>query len=158
MSASLSAPRSAWRWFPWAMIGALGIVVVVNFGMVWAALRTFPGVAQTDVFDESNKYDAVLAEAQKEAALGWSVKAAATDARVTVSLTNRSGGALAGAQVTATALRPLGPDHTTALTFREVTPGTYHAEAALGNGQWDLRVAISTGGKTLHTTRRVVVK
>jgi nitrogen fixation protein FixH len=158
MSASVSVPRSPWRWFPWALIGALGVVIVVNFGMVWAALHTFPGVAQTDVFDESNKYDAVLAEAKKEAALGWTVKAAATETWATVSLTDRAGAPMTGVQVTATALRPLGPDHSAALTFREVSPGTYHAETALGNGQWDLRVTIATGGKTLHTTRRVVVQ
>ena len=158
MSAYLSRTRSPWRWFPWAMIGALGVVVVVNGGMIWAALHTFPGVAATDVFDASNHYDTVLAEAQREAAFGWTLQTAATTQRVTVALTDRGGAPLSGARVTATALRPLGPDHTTILAFRETAPGSYNAEAALAEGQWDLRLAVTAGGNTLHMTRRVVVK
>ena len=56
-----SSRNPGWRWFPWAIALSLLVVVAVNGGMVWAALRTFPGVAGTDGFDLSNHYNRVLA-------------------------------------------------------------------------------------------------
>ncbi len=37
------AARSNWRLFPIGIIAALGIVIVVNLGMVYVAIATFPG-------------------------------------------------------------------------------------------------------------------
>ena len=64
--------RSAWRFFPWAIIGGMLLVIAVNAGMAWSALHTFPGTAVEDAFDHSNDYDKVLNAAAREAALGWS--------------------------------------------------------------------------------------
>lgn len=36
-------PRSNWRLFPIGILAALGIVIVVNLGMVYVAISTFPG-------------------------------------------------------------------------------------------------------------------
>ena len=38
-----TAQSSGWRFFPVAIIAALGFVIVVNLGMVYVALATFPG-------------------------------------------------------------------------------------------------------------------
>jgi nitrogen fixation protein FixH len=51
---------TVWRWFPHAMIAALGLVIAVNLYMVYDAYRTFPGVAGRDGFDLSNEYKRVL--------------------------------------------------------------------------------------------------
>src|SRR5690348_6298573 len=102
--------RSAWRFFPWAVVGAIAVVVAVNAGMVYAAIYSFPGAAEGDEgFALSNHYDVVLERAQREAALGWLVSAQTDDAgRPVVSLTDHAGAALHGATVEATAERPLG--------------------------------------------------
>jgi len=46
MSATTSrpVPRSLWRFFPWFLAGGLGFVVLVNVGMAYMAIHTFPGV------------------------------------------------------------------------------------------------------------------
>ena len=153
------AQRSAWRFYPWALVLAFAVVFAVNGGMVWAALSTFPGVATQDVFDHSNSYDKVLAVAAAEAALGWKVQAAAESGHPVLTLTDRDGQTLTGAHVAGKALRPVGPDRATTLAFRETAPGRYVADAALaGEGQWELRVAVHRGADTLHATRRVVVR
>ena len=72
-----------WRFFPWALIAALGVVVAVNIGMaVVGAAARFPGTAVDDAFDHSNDYDKVLATAEREAALGWTVQTALRCRRV----------------------------------------------------------------------------
>lgn len=158
-TAPATPARSAWRYFPYALTAALGFAIVVNIGMVWSALSTFPGVAQDDVFDHSNAYDKVLAEASREAALGWSVQPVVESFAPVLALAGRDGRPLAGATLTAQARRPLGPDHRTQLAFREAAPGRYVAATALSEaGQWDLRLTIVHAGQTLHATRRIVVK
>lgn len=151
--------RSAWNYFPHAIIAALLVVVAVNAGMIWSALHTFPGVAQRDVFDESNNYDQVLAEAAQEAALGWKVQPVEGAALPTLVLADRDGQPLVGAAITAQARRPVGPDMLTPMAFVEGDAGHYLASAALpAAGQWELRLSIVHGGHTLHATRRIVVK
>jgi nitrogen fixation protein FixH len=152
-------PHSAWRYYPHAFVAALGVVVLVNIGMVWAALHTFPGVAALDVFDHSNVYDEVLAEAAREAAIGWTVQPAGEAVTPELSLAGRDGQPLAGAIVTAEARRPLGPDMKTPLAFQETAPGHYVAAAPLpAVGQWELRLLIVRQGQTMHATRRIVAK
>jgi nitrogen fixation protein FixH len=151
--------RSAWRFFPWAMIAALGVVIVVNVGMAWSALSTFPGTAVNDTFDHSNEYDKVLSTAAHEASLGWSLQVALDAGRPVVTLAARDGTPLQGAQVSATAMRPLGPDQATPLTFHAVAPGRYLAAAPLAApGQWDLLLSVNDGAGQLHATRRVIVQ
>lgn len=159
-----SAPsqgRSAWRYFPLAVIVSMAVVIAVNAGMVYAALYSFPGAAGGDEgFALSNHYDTVLAQAQHEAALGWTVAAQTDNAgRPVVTLANRDGAPLHGASVTATAERPLGAPQTRALAFRETAVGRYEADAALPmQGQWELTLTASSDGQTMAVTRRVIVR
>jgi nitrogen fixation protein FixH len=39
---------SAWRFYPLALIGALGFVILVNVAMAYTAIKTFPGDAVRD--------------------------------------------------------------------------------------------------------------
>lgn len=155
----MSAQRSAWSFYPWAVVGAFVVVIAVNGGMVWSALATFPGAAVTDDFGHSNRYDEVLARAAQQAALGWRVEAGVQDGRATLALIDHAGQPLAGAQVGAVARRPLGPDQRTKLAFREAAPGRYVADRVLpAVGQWDLLLSVVHDGSTLHATPRIVVR
>ncbi len=156
---SATTHRSAWRHFPWFVVAAFVVVIAVNGGMVWSALATFPGAAVNNDFDHSNHYDAVLAVAARQAALGWRVEATDAARHPVLMLAARDGAPLAHARIAATARRPLGPDEAMALTFHETTPGRYVADAALPQqGQWDVLLSIAHGGDTLHATPRVVVR
>ncbi len=152
-------PRSAWRFYPLGLAGSMAFVMVVNAGMVWGALSTFPGAATNDGFDESNIYNRVLDAVDKQNALGWSLSAASHEGRAVLHLRDRDGRPLAGAAIEAAALRPLGPTHDLALHFRPAADGTYVADAALPlPGQWDLMLRAAQGGQELRVTRRILVK
>jgi nitrogen fixation protein FixH len=150
---------SIWRFFPLAVIGGLGLVVVVNAGMVYTALHSFPGQAGQEDFELSNHYDAVLDREQREVALGWTVVAEADAAgRTEVRLAGRDGSPLHGASVMASAERPLGAPERQSLAFSEVTAGRYVADVMLPMpGQWELTLTAAYGGHEIAATRRVIV-
>ena len=152
--------RSAWRWFPWLAGAAMGVVVAVNAGMIYAALASFPGSAGEEGFNLSNQYDAVLDQVQREAELGWTMLARADGGgRPEVTLADRQGSPLSGASVAASAERPLGARELRRLTFRETAAGRYVADTALTTpGQWDLALSASTGGHAMAATRRIIVR
>ncbi len=153
-----SEGSSAWRWFPFISIAALGIVVLVNLGFIYEALHTSPGEATKDNFDTSNRYDAVLDLAAQQAALGWTVDASLQGNAPTLHLVGHDGSMLHGAVITGVAQRPLGPLHATPLNFNEGEDGLYRtAEPLSSAGQWELRMQIVYQGKTLDITRRVLV-
>ncbi len=152
--------RSPWSSFPLAVVAGLALVVVVNAGMVYAALDTFPGQAGDEDFQLSNHYDMVLEREQREASLGWTV-AVQTDATRTpeITLAGRDASPLIGASITATAERPLGSADRRALIFHETAAGRYVADAPLPRpGQWDLTLSASFAGHGFAVTRRVIVR
>jgi nitrogen fixation protein FixH len=150
---------TVWRWFPHAMIAALGLVIAVNLYMVYDAYHTFPGVAGRDGFDLSNEYGRVLATAQRQTELGWQIEAEVADGRFPVlRLTDRTGAPMRASGINAQAERPVGPTDSTALTFREAGDGRYQADTSLYSGQWDMMLTVQADGQDYRATRRVVVK
>jgi nitrogen fixation protein FixH len=150
---------SRWRYFPYAMIGAIGLMVLVDGGLAWTALHSFPGRAESDVFEHSNRYDVVLKNAATEAAYGWTMTGEVEAGRPVVSLFDREGHPLAGVSLTGVADRPLGASRPTELVFDETQPGRYVARAELAlPGQWDLRLAAVSSSGSLHATRRVAFR
>ncbi len=151
--------NSAWRWFPLALMAGLGAVILINAGMVFAALKSFPGRAGSEDFELSNRYDSVLQRSERDAALGWTVQASTDKTRVpVVVLTQHDGTPLQGALLEGEAGRPVGPAETRHLTFHELTAGRYIADAGLPEqGQWELTLSASAGGSQIAATRRVVV-
>lgn len=151
--------RSAWRWFPWAMVGCLGVVVAVNGVLAWAALSSFPGKAVDDDFGVSNRYDRVLAQAERQAALGWSVSAALEGGSPVLTLAAKDGSPLEDAQIVAVTQRPLGPPETVTQHFVAIGPGRYRADSALSQpGNWDMMLHVSVRGQTMAATRRVTMR
>lgn len=152
--------RSAWRFFPAAIIGGMLVVVGVNGGMIYAALHTFPGKAGTDGFDLSNHYNTVIAARERQNALGWTLQVDADASRHPVLvLADRTGAPLADATLTAVAERPVGAAQTTRMAFQQVAPGSYVGDAPLvAPGQWDLSLTATAGGHEVVVTRRILVR
>jgi len=152
--------RSGWRWFPWALAGCMAFVFAVNAGLVVSALKTFPGQTENDGFAMSNSYAQVLAAAEKQAALGWTLAVGTDESRhPVVRLVDAGGTPIAGATIEAQAQRPVGPPQTTALPFHEAGQGRYMAEMPLIDaGQWDLSIIARANGGSFAATRRVVTR
>jgi nitrogen fixation protein FixH len=152
--------RNLWPFFPWFIAAAIGVVIAVNCFMAYSALHTFPGNAGSDGFDLSNHYNAIIERVKQEAGLGWAVQAEADQTgHPVVMLTDRSGAALAGAEVEAIAQRPLGDRRTRQVRFTEVSPGHYHGDVTLDeSGQWELEIWVIADGKEFSATRRIMAR
>ena len=152
--------KSLWRFFPWAIVAGIGLVVMVNGGMIYAAIDSFPGRADEEGFLLSNHYDAVLARAEHEASRGWSLVAQVdAEGRPVLTLKYRDGKPLRDASVTGLAERPLGARERHSLVFHESDAGRYVADAALpASGQWELTLSTSAEGHDVAATRRIIVQ
>ncbi|PPQ27313.1 FixH family protein [Rhodopila globiformis] len=151
--------KSPYRWFPWGLFAGMLVAFAVNGYMVYAAVKSFPGVAGQDGFDLSERYDKVIATAAKQAALGWQVETKADEARhPLLHLADRTGAPLAGATIKAEAERPVGPAARTSLAFHPLDPADYQADAALAPGQWDVLLTVTSGDNRYTTTRRLLVR
>lgn len=150
--------RTGWRYFPHWTIGLLFVVVAVNGFMAYEAVGSFPGTATDADFDTSNRYDKVLADEARQAQLGWNVEASAAERRAVITLATREGAKLEGARVVAIAQRPAGGQADQRLQFRATSPGRYVADTALPEeGQWQLQIAVTEGGRQYRATRRILV-
>jgi nitrogen fixation protein FixH len=154
------ASRNLWPYFPWFIAAAMGAVIAVNCFMAYSALHTFPGNAGTDGFDLSNHYNAIIERVRQEAGLGWAVQAKVDEAgHPVILLADRSARPLAGAEIEATAQRPLGDRHLRQVRFVEVSPGQYRGDAALDEkGQWELEIWVNADGQEYGTTRRILMR
>lgn len=150
--------RGGWARFPVWLLIAMGLVIAVNARFVTLALDTFPGVPAGDDFDTSNAYNRVLSAVDRQNALGWQVRVNDDGAAPLLLLTDRQGQPLAGAQVRATARRPLGADRDTTVAASETAPGRYAVAGTLAQGQWDLLLTIRRGEDEVRITRRVLVR
>ena len=158
MTTQTEAPRTAWRWFPYAIVAALGVVVTVNIFMAVLAHRTAPGLAVQGSFATSNAYGSIQREARRQVSLGWSLDVTLAGAHVEVGLAGPGGATLPGAALRATASRPVSATEPLVLGMIEVSPGRFRSDIALpGQGQWDVLFVATADGRSFHHTRRVHV-
>lgn len=159
MEQGVARARSSWRWFPFGLIGALVAVFAVNGGMVYTAVRTFPGSAGEDGYDLSNQYGRVLAETARQASLGWQIRVEMGVGRhVLLALTDRNGKALDAAKIEAQAERPVGPPSITPLVLHRTVEGQFTSREALAPGQWTVTVSVTLNGQVLNATERLVTR
>ena len=151
--------QSPWRFFPLAVALALGFVAVVNAVMITQALGTFPGEAGIENgYDLSNTYNKILSNEQAQESLGWKLVVFGRDQHLVVNLTGRDGAALAGLDLTATAVRPVGPENTTHLGFAPDGDGHYVSAGPLDLGQWMVDITAKAPGRHYIVTRRVIIR
>ena len=152
-------PRSPWDWFPWAIAASLAVVILVNAGMIWAALATFPGQAGEDGFDLSNNFNEMLHAAAKQKALGWHVTLGVDPTgHLGVTLAGPDGKPLPGATARAVAERPVGPRETQHVALPAQPGGRFRAVHRLARGQWQVALTIRAAGHVYAIDRRLIVE
>lgn len=151
--------------YPLIFVAAMAVVVLVNAGMVTAALTTFSGVAHDNAFGRGLAYNQVLAEVERQERLGWQATVTLGTARadgvrsVSVALVDAQGRALSDGVATARFVRPVEKGVPVDAALVETVPGRYEGETALpARGQWDLRIAIVRAGERADLTKRIFVK
>jgi nitrogen fixation protein FixH len=151
-----AAPRRS-AWIPWVFVGGMGIVVAVNMVFVFFALTTFTGTTVPRAFERGRQYDLVMAEAARQAALGWQVDLALVGNRLTVTARDAEGRPLV-ATVEGALHRPL-QDLALPVGFRPVGSGRWAGETDVPlPGQWEARITLTApDGAHKEVTRRLFV-
>jgi nitrogen fixation protein FixH len=116
--------------------GAFAVIISVNLALAYNAVRTFPGVEVKNSYVASQQFDE---RRSAQEALGWSVYASATGGLVILEISDENGKPVEVASLNATLGRAthVKDDQTPDFQF----DGTaYVAPAALGDGNWNIRM------------------
>lgn len=162
MSATVrSSQRSL---IPWIFVGGMAVVVAVNLGMIVTALSSFSGLAHRDAFGRGVAYNRVIAEVERQEALGWrwqvSLAPATGEAEtLRLSLSDRDGRPLAGARIAASLERPVERANPIAVELAETAAGSYAVAVALPQrGQWDVKLSILRAGEHVVAVNRIFAR
>ncbi len=123
-------------------VGGFAIVIAVNLYMASHAVGGFHGTVVDNSYVASQKYNGWLAKAEASKALGWQ---AMPQRRVDGRVVLETLGLPPSATITAEAERPLGARETAALTFADQGGGRWISAETIGEGRWQLRMAIRAG-------------
>ncbi|MCC7253851.1 FixH family protein [Hyphomicrobium sp.] len=145
-----------------AMLAFFAVIIVADATMIYKAVSTFGGVDNANAYRDGLAYNARIALAERQAALGWSetVELVSEPARLRVALKDASGAAPASLRVEATLGRPATNAADTVLRLAEVAPGVFEAPVGddPGPGAWIARVraypADGTTAEPIYQMRR----
>jgi hypothetical protein len=135
------------RWIPWAFAGGMLTVVAVNAVLVVASVSTFPGLTVGRAYDRGRAYNAVLEEAARQDALGWTARVALAPWRRAGRRGRRSRGPAGAGPADGVLLRPA-EGATLPWRDRAPAPGRWQAVAA-GRRRPPAR---PVGARMLHLT------
>ena len=152
------ASQSAWRWFPWAITAAFGLVIAINGALFYFAKTSFPGVAAVKPYEVGIAYNRVLEDAARQAAKGWQVTEQILDGHILLRFSDQNGAALAPLSITGSVVRPVGALDRLPLSFVQDSDGGYRADRPIpAPGQWILSFTAQDGGAVTFTaTRRLL--
>lgn len=159
MSASLPAFDPArGRWIPWVFAGMMLIVVAVNGVLIYSAVHSFTGTTTGKAYDRGRAYNHILAEAERQAALGWTPAVSLLGGRLEVTVLDREGSPVPG-RLEGLLHRPL-DGRAVPLVFAAVAVGAWSAEAVTpAAGQWEARLTLTdAAGRHLDIRRRVIAR
>ncbi len=132
----------------WMLVAFFGVIVAVNFTMARFALSTFGGTVVDNSYVASQKYNEWLAAARAQDSYGWEIgKPARAGNRLRLTIADKTGAPLTGAQIAVLADHPVGRTEPFTLTMQESAAGTYESSGALPKGRWKLKMRIVQAGR-----------
>ena len=141
------------RWIPWVFVGGMALVVTVNALLVWFSLSTFTGVTVPRAYERGRGYDAVLAEAARQDALGWRGEISLEAGVLRLAMQDAAQQPLHG-RVEGVLLRPL-EGVEVPLGFTATGNGRFAARMeALRAGQWEARLTFFDPSGTAFDMRK----
>ena len=148
------------RWIPWSFVGFFLVVFLVNGIMLYFALGSWTGITTDDAYKKGLAYNDRLAEAEAQAKLGWQTrlavpKEAGVDSEIVLTLRDRDGGPVSGAEVRARLVRPTHEGYDQEVSLVGDGRGQYRAAVALPlPGLWVAQVHVAHDRGSLKLSER----
>lgn len=150
--------RKSDKWIPWYFVAFFVFLAIMDGIFVYIANQTHTGVVTDNAYNEGLKYNQTIAKAEAIEELGWTASVDYQGADILVTLTDKDGVAISGADVDAVFIRPTKEGSDFKAELVEQAPGTYTASANAAQGQWDIRVYATWKQKQFQSVKRVVVQ
>lgn len=143
------------------LIAFFGLVILVNFAMMKAAISTFGGVDTKSSYEAGRMFESEVARADAQAARDWKVDAhlapAGQKQELTVTLRDAKGAAITGVTVQATLAHPVDERKDVAFALAESSPGVYRGQTAVPGGVWELNLLVVHGTQQLFQSKNRVI-
>ena len=159
------AKPNTYRWIPWVFVGAMALVVAVNGGRGYFALREPVGIIVKNPYQDGLRYNRTLEERQRQKALGWQVaagmsgKSAPSATEIRIEARDGAGRVLDGLKGRMRFDRPVERLPAIEAELIQIGPGAYVASVVLPRpGQWDMTVDLNNGRDSHSASRRVQVE
>jgi nitrogen fixation protein FixH len=150
-------PTTGWFAVRW-MLPLFGAMIIANSFFVWFALSTHSGNQTKNAYDEGVNYNQVLEQARERALLGWQVGVEVKQNLILISLFDKEGNLLDGADVDLLLFNPRSADDDQELTVEKTALGQYSALYPTHvQGYWQLRFKINKDGKQVEFRRKMVL-
>ncbi len=135
-----------------------GVIIAVNATLAVLAARSWTGLVVENGYVASQTFNRDLAEARRQAGLGWKEYFGYADGRLTVMLIYPNGNPIARAEVTVKLQRPSTDHEDRELTLTEKSSGRYELAASLSPGLWDVETVVhSESGEMLRHLYRLQI-
>lgn len=148
-------------WWPLAIAGVLGVTVVANVFLLYAANDRNAAVVEPDYYRKAVAWDSTAAQAERNADLAWRVDAAILPldengaGRVQVRIARSDGTPVAGARVGCTAIHNLDAAHRPYAEAVLDQDGAGAFDLPLGRaGLWELRFRATLGDERFTASLR----
>lgn len=142
-----------------ALLGFFGVMFLVNGFFVYCALSTFGGIDTPDAYRKGLAYNATLAAAGEQVALGWSARLdyVADAGTLALTVTDGTNRPMRGLVISGRLFRPTTDRFDRALgAFNESSPGFYTLRLdGIAAGAWiaDLEARGAAAGTTSYRMR-----
>jgi nitrogen fixation protein FixH len=123
-----------------ALVLFFGVVIAVNITLAVLANTSWTGLVVENGYVASQEFNRDLAEARREAAMGWSEEFGYHEGLITLTLRDKDERPLTGATVVVKLERPSTDREDQTITLAETRTGFYSARIALRSGLWDADV------------------
>lgn len=141
------------------MSAFFGVIIAVNATLAVFATRSWTGLVVENGYVASQAFNENLAEARRQAQLGWQESFGYSGGKLTLILKDRDSGPIAGAMVTIKLQRPSTDRQDRQIILIELAPGRYESPVILSPGQWDAEVVARTVmGGSLRRLYRLQVR
>lgn len=140
------------------MAAFFAIIIAVNATLAVLAVKSWSGLVVQNGYVASQTFNADLAEARRQAQLGWQESFGYVDGKLSLILSDAESRPIKKAEVTITVERPSTDREDRQLSLAETVPGRYELAIGLAPGLWDAEALVRTAdGKSLRRLYRLHV-
>ncbi len=143
------------------LIAFFGVVMVVNFAMVKAAISTFGGVDTPSSYEAGRMYKTEEARAAAQASRDWQVSehlSPSGDSQVlSVGIRDERGAPVTGVDLQAILAHPIDERRDVEIALAEAGPGDFRGRAVVSPGVWQLDLIVSRHGEQLFRSRNRII-